>query len=202
MENMTTQEAIFTQRFVENGKYGVKDNSGNVLIPAMFDEIGTLWSEEYKKSPCIVYIDDKAGLVSPDGKGTMLVECKYKYGRAIEWSKFYAFQDMDGNWGVIGSDGKTYVPFKYDSISQEKCDGYIFFEKGDKCGVFATNYNLVTDAIFDDIIEGAADEYLKMEKDGKEGYVTVDGLFISCEDYEADEEMDVELVGDFWCFEE
>lgn len=202
MENMTTQKAIFTQRFVENGKYGVKDNSGNVLIPAMFDEIDDLWAEMYKECPSVVWNDGKAGLVSPDGKGTMLVECKYKYGRAIEWSKFYAFQDMDGNWGVIGNDGKTYVPFKYDSISKDGIGGYIFYEKDGKCGVFAIGYDLVTDAIFDDIIEGASEEYLKMEKDGKEGYVTVDGQFISCEDYETDEEMDVELVGDFWYSEE
>jgi hypothetical protein len=185
MEYKMNEKKLFTQAFVENGKKGVKDNEGNILVPAMFDEIEFLWAEQNKRRPCVVDLDGKVGLVASDGKGTMLAECKYECGREIAFSDCYAFKDTNGKWGVINSQGKVCIPFAQDYIYMSKESSYIFYDKGEKSGVYVEGLGLATDAVFDEVVEACADSVLKVKNEGKEGFVTTEGKFISKEDYDA-----------------
>ena len=62
---------IFTQVFTENGKMGVKDALGEVLVPAEYDEIGCTFADYCRGFAVPVVRDGKMALVSPDGKGTL-----------------------------------------------------------------------------------------------------------------------------------
>ena len=200
MEEKMNEKSLFTQIFVENGKKGVKDNEGNILVPAMFDEIEFLWAEQNKRRPCVVEIDGKVGLVASDGKGTMLTECKYERGSEIAFSDCYAFKDTNGKWGAINSQGKACIPFEQDRIYMSKECSYIFYEKGKKLGVYVEELGLATDAVFDEVVEACADSVLKVKNEGKEGFITTEGKFISNEDYDAlndNDELDgIDLVSD------
>jgi hypothetical protein len=62
---------------------------------------------------------------------------------------------------------------------------YIFYEKGKKLGVYVEELGLATDAVFDEVVEACADSVLKVKNEGKEGFITTEGKFISNEDYDA-----------------
>lgn len=68
---------IFTQVFTEEGRKGVKDAAGEVLVPAEFDEVGCTFADFCRGFAIPVVKDGKMALVSPDGKGTLLTEPVY-----------------------------------------------------------------------------------------------------------------------------
>ena len=59
--------------YEENGKYGTKDATGKVLLPAQYDGIGELCHKIYCGDiPRVAKMNGKAGLVKPDGSGIAL----------------------------------------------------------------------------------------------------------------------------------
>ena len=62
----------------ENGKKGVKLNTGMIVVPALYDEIAYTYGGIFTDTrPYVAVKDGKFGLVSPDGKGTMLTPFVY-----------------------------------------------------------------------------------------------------------------------------
>lgn len=63
--------------FEKNSKKGLKDASGKIIIPPIFDDIND--TDLYRSSrPMIVTNNGKKGLVIRDGKGTPLTEFEFK----------------------------------------------------------------------------------------------------------------------------
>ena len=64
--------------FEKNGKYGTKDTTGKVLLPAQYDGIGELCHKIYCGNiPRVAKLNGKAGLVKPDGSGEALTPFVY-----------------------------------------------------------------------------------------------------------------------------
>ena len=64
--------------YEENGKYGTKDATGKVLLPAQYDSIGELCHKIYCGDiPRVAKMNGKAGLVKPDGSGIALTPFIY-----------------------------------------------------------------------------------------------------------------------------
>lgn len=65
--------------YEENGKYGIKDHKGNVLIGAHYDFLRTpyVYVDDMRTMPIIAEKDGKMGLVLPDGKETVVVPFEY-----------------------------------------------------------------------------------------------------------------------------
>ena len=64
--------------FEENGKYGTKDVTGKVILPAQYDGIGELCHKIYCGNiPRVAILGGKAGLVMPDGSGKALTPFVY-----------------------------------------------------------------------------------------------------------------------------
>ena len=64
--------------FEEGGKYGTKDVTGKVILPAQYDGIGELCHQIYfPKLPRVAVLDGKRGLVKPDGSGEALTHFEY-----------------------------------------------------------------------------------------------------------------------------
>ena len=65
--------------FEENGRFGIKDHQGNILIPAHYDFLRTpyVYVDDLRTLPVIAQRDGKMGLILPDGKETVVAEFIY-----------------------------------------------------------------------------------------------------------------------------
>lgn len=181
--------------FEEGGKFGTKDVAGKVILPAQYDGIGELCHQIYfAKLPRVAVLDDKRGLVKPDGSGEALTPFEYD---AISYMIILPYYTVKkGNkYGVIGKDGRVIVPCILDEICLPSGNCVVFKADG-KYGLLDSSCgDLYVEPQFDNI------EFIDMEqpytvtKDGVEGVVNEKGEFMT--DMEA---LDYEgyLVGEYY----
>ena len=79
VERMKSKYIRYHQVFEENGKYGIKDYEGKVLLGAHYDFLRTpyVYVDDMKMMPVIAEKDGKMGLVLPDGYDTVVVPFEY-----------------------------------------------------------------------------------------------------------------------------
>ena len=219
----------------QNGKYGIIDYSGNMVVPAEYDDYYTCWcgevtlfniinekNDEYEycsidSSNQVVYYaaehhdsspryywnsneekiyvkdaDEEQGEEYTGKKAVVVCEADVKksdngfydispvseplYGLAkkdklildMQYTDFYApaykgagltciaFENDDGKWGYVGSDGKTIIDFK--------CDG----DMSAYCGKVIDDEMAVHPYLF-------TDDYLPVSIDSSYGYYDIDG---------------------------
>lgn len=219
----------------QNGKYGIIDYSGNVVVPAEYDDYYTCWcgevtlfniinekNDEYEycsidSSNQVVYYaaehhdsspryywnsneekiyvkdaDEEQGEEYTGKKAVVVCEADVKksdngfydispvseplYGLAkkdklildMQYTDFYApaykgagltciaFENDEGKWGYVGSDGKTIIDFK--------CDG----DMSAYCGKVIDDEMAVHPYLF-------TDDYLPVSIDSSYGYYDIDG---------------------------
>lgn len=65
--------------FEEDGRFGIKDHQGNILIPAHYDFLRTpyVYVDDLRTLPVIAQRDGKMGLILPDGKETIVADFIY-----------------------------------------------------------------------------------------------------------------------------
>lgn len=65
--------------FEEDGRFGIKDHQGNILIPAHYDFLRTpyVYVDDLRTLPVIAQRDGKMGLILPDGKETVVADFIY-----------------------------------------------------------------------------------------------------------------------------
>lgn len=167
----------FAQIFEEDGKKGVKDIVGEIIVPALFDEIAYTFTEAFSWFAIPVVNDGKYGLVKPDGSGEMLEECIYDNIVLDDW--FY-FLLKDGKQGLCTATGKRIIPAEMDKVYHPFND-LVTFEKEGKEGYAMMNTGIITEAVYDssDILD---DEYLSVTYNGQSGYIDADGQFTTDED--------------------
>ena len=69
----------FHEVYEENGKYGIKDADGNILLSAQYDFIRTpyVYVDDLRTMPVIAQKNGKMGLVIPDRKDTVVADFIY-----------------------------------------------------------------------------------------------------------------------------
>lgn len=62
-----------------NGKFGIKDYNGNVVIPAEYDFLRSpyVYVDDMRELPVIAEKNGKLGLIKPDGKNTIVAPFEY-----------------------------------------------------------------------------------------------------------------------------
>ena len=163
---------VFTQVYEENGRYGVKDACGEVLVPAQFDDIAVTFMDECRKWAVSVVNDNKMALVAPDGKGTLLTPCEYD---EIHFYQCYYYLIKDGKMGLASAGGHLLVPAEMDKV-YESFNDLIAFTKDGKYGFSMLGTDIVTEAIYDEY-EIDDHEYLIVQREGVEGYLDEEGRF-------------------------
>jgi hypothetical protein len=65
--------------FEENGKFGIRDHKGNVLVQPFYDFLRTpyIYVDDLRMMPIIAQKDGKMGLILPDGKDTVVADFIY-----------------------------------------------------------------------------------------------------------------------------
>lgn len=181
--------------FEEDGRYGTKDVTGKVILPAQYDGIGELCHEIYfGRLPRVAVLDGKRGLVKSDGSGEALTPFEYDAISYMIILPYYSVKKGD-KYGVIGKDGRVLVPCILDELCLPSGNCVVFKADG-KFGLLdASCDDLYVEPQFDDI------EFIDMEqpytftKDGVEGVVNEKGEFMT--DLEA---LDYEgyLIGEYY----
>ena len=79
LERIRAKYIRYHQLFEENGKYGMLDHEGNVLVHAEYDFLRTpyVYVDDLKLMPVIAQKNGKMGLILPDGKDTIVADFIY-----------------------------------------------------------------------------------------------------------------------------
>lgn len=78
-QRMKEKYVRFHEVFEENGKYGIKDVNGSILLSAKYDFLRTpfVYVDDLVSMPVIAECNGKMGLVLPDGHDTIVLPFDY-----------------------------------------------------------------------------------------------------------------------------
>ncbi|MGN1219451.1 MAG: WG repeat-containing protein [Candidatus Cryptobacteroides sp.] len=127
---MESEYDTFQKVFEENGMKGVKDFDGNVVVPAIFDDVVETYSASCSGNLIPVVKDGLVGLVAPDGTGKVIVGFEYD---SIHFVGYGFMCIKDEQEGLLSCSGQVIVPCEMDEI-YEPLNDLIVFEKDGKRG--------------------------------------------------------------------
>jgi len=189
MHEIYNTKDLSPEIFEVNGKYGLKNPIGAVLLPAVFEEIKTLSGFPIEKGERIVAMQKgKYGIAITGDTINWLVEPLYD---DIGYPNNITHVCLNGKWGVLNIvTGAFIIPPECDRIFEQNgimfMNGIGIFEKDGKYGVIDRNCNF-TAAIFEEV--DPSDAYVAVKLNGKWGYINeaneftedVDGASYYCE---------------------
>ena len=174
----------FTIVIEKDGKEGVKDLDGTVLVPPIFDKVAYTYSRIYMNAdkPVVVINNGKFGIVRADGTGEMLLPCEHDYIRLNDLLQFFLVAD-NGKTMFVNNVGEQLTPQTLDDVYDTN-NGIIVVKTGDKEGLFDIYNGLFLEPAYDKI-ELGCDEAVIAYKDGIAGYLSgEDGHFIPKDEYD------------------
>lgn len=183
----------FDEVFEENGKKGLRNIRGEVVVPAIYD--GFCMPHPYHLPMMLVGAKkgDKVALVKRDGKGTPTTDFEFHYVEPIPYTLFnIAFKSEDLHHFAIIVLNKVFTPYELVNY-YIPCDEHIILKgDNDKYGIIGERSLVYISPEYDDIIDDGMGNDFIFIKDGVKGRVTMDKRFISDEDYDnlTDEEQD------------
>jgi len=91
----------FHEVFEENGKFGIRDHKGKVLVSAKYDFLRTpyVYVDDLKMMPVIAERDGKMGLILPDGKDTVVAD--FVYDNISLRDEYPYFEATQGNKTIL-----------------------------------------------------------------------------------------------------
>ena len=174
----------FTVVIEKDGKEGVMDLDGTVLVPPIFDKVAYTYSRIYMNAdkPVVVINNGKFGIVRADGTGEMLLPCEHDFIRLNDLLQFFLVAD-NGKTMFVNNAGKQLTPQTLDDVYDTN-NGIIVVKTGDKEGLFDIYNGLFLEPAYDKI-ELGCDEAVIAYKDGIAGYLSgEDGHFIPKDEYD------------------
>jgi hypothetical protein len=121
--------------FVENGKSGVKNSSGQVVIPALYEEIG--WSSrEFSVINNVTgyRLGSSWGLINIRNQRVTKAEFEelVPFGSSLIIARRKTRTSISGMVGCINSAGKEIIPFIYDGIMPASLRAVVFTKIGNQ----------------------------------------------------------------------
>lgn len=184
----------FPTIFKEDGKEGLKDLDGTVMVPAVFDSIALRFSRLYYRNnlPVIVVNDGRYGLVKTDGTGELVIPCEHGYIKNVYGAPSLFMVADNKKIALYRNDGTILVPQIADAFD-EPCNDIIVFKADGKYGLYDCGYDKYVEPLYE-VMDVCPEETVKVTKDGVEGYLSLeDSRFISKEEAE-DEDFDEFLI--------
>lgn len=182
------------EEFDENGKKGLKNVKGEIVVPAIYDSFFMREPYFLKSKPVGAKLNGQAALVKRDGKGTPITEFEYLYIEPIIFTQLYAvWKKEDNKHFALMCNGKVITPYEIEDYGMA-CDGAVLLIANSKKGLvlFEQYEPIYIKPEYDDIYNDGCGSEFTFIKDGAEGRTTLDGKFISKEEFEklSDEEQD------------
>ena len=158
-----------------DGKMGYTDNTGNTVIPFIYDEV-----EKFYGGLARVHREGHWGYINKSG--IVVIPLKYNYVELF--SEDYAVVILDGKYGFVDKTGKEVIPLQYDNASSFS-GGLAVVEKEGKFGYI----NKQGEATIPFEFDGAdvfSEGFAAVRKNNKWGYLNQVGqLVVKCEYEEA-----------------
>lgn len=176
--------------FEENGKKGLKNVKGEIVVPAIYDDF-TMLMPYFNNSNIGAKLNGKVGLVQRDGKGTPVTPFEFQYIEPMYFLPIYAvWKPEDLHHFAIMAANTVITPYEIENYDMPT-DGIITLFANGKKGLLIIDDLVYVKPEFDDILTGCGSDYVFI-KDGKTGIVTWKGRFITDEEYHnlSDEEME------------
>ena len=174
----------FTIVIEKDGKEGVRDLDGTVLVPPIFDKVAYTYSRIHMNAskPVVVINNGKFGLVRADGTGEMVLPCEHDSIRLTDLLQYFFVTD-NGKTMLVSNSGKQLTPQMLDKF-YGTTNGIIPVAAKGKLGLFDTSSGLFVEPAYDDI-EIEFDQPVIAYKDGVPGYLSAeDGHFLPKEEYD------------------
>ncbi len=107
LNRMKDKYIQYHEVFEQDGKFGIKDHEGRILITPRYDFLRTcyVYVDDLRTLPVIAEKDGKLGLVMPDGKDTVVADFVYDDISLRDEYPYFEAQ-MDGTTGYIDHDGR------------------------------------------------------------------------------------------------
>lgn len=144
VSNWIGNMAWFDVPFTENGKQGVMDCWGNVLIPAMFEKCSP---EDMQPYLIPVRNGEKWGFAFRDGSNKDNVELKYD--RIDSWANYFIVSIND-KVGIVGPSCEIVIPIEMDDLTLMSHAGIFVTKKNYKYG-FRFNNGKYIEPVVDEI---------------------------------------------------
>lgn len=173
IENFDAKQNIWYEKNVlrvyQNGKCGLIDLDGNVLLNCEYDEITTLKSvtENF-----LVKQNGKVGLIN--SKGQEIIKTEYKDIKTLKegYKNEYLIMDENGNYGVISTSGTVILNPAYKEVKYLE-SAEIYAAKIDEVWTLVKKNGEVLNNSYNYIsVKG---DNVIVEKDGKYGIITTKG---------------------------
>lgn len=168
-------------KFEKDGKYGLIDFNGKLILEAEYDSIYALDGIEKN---IIIEKDGLKGLVNTS-MGEVIIEPNYTDITTLlknSYESGYIVQ-KDGKYGVITADKKTVFEPIYDEIKNVTSDGYYAVVENGKLELVDKTGIVKLDSGFDSI-EEINGETITIISNGKYGALSVDGIEVVSSEYE------------------
>ena len=183
--------------FEENGKYGLRDFTGRVVIPARYDDFQDLQGYPlpftlHKPDVTVALKNGKVGFVQRYS-GKEITRFDYDALYYIYYTEYYCFKkDGSGALGIISKDGIEKLPCILDQIYDIWSYAGFLIRSGDKYGYYSMVFDFCVPPIYDEIVFEDLDVPLTFIIDGISGQISSDGTFYSKEELkklEAEDEV-------------
>lgn len=204
VREITDKYNTMTRVFEENGKMGMKDILGKVIVPAAYDDFAYTYEWRCPMPTIPALRDGKYGVVKTDGTGEELTPFVYDELELLRpW--FYGFlykKDGSDRWGIMMRDGTELTDCIID-MCYEPDQSFVFVSDG-KMGIWQYE-NWIIPPIYDDIdIEDEPQDPILFTLNGVKGYVSLKSHeFVPKEQLESADDDEYERLwdGGFMCFE-
>ena len=163
--------------FGEGAKFGLKDSEGNVILPAVFDDIKYWFKDRLKELPVPVIKEGKYGLAAADGTDRLILPCDYDY---IGLRKGYYLLQKGGERGFY-TKVKLFFPLNFDRLYISSSRDVLEYHKNCRFGYISLVADWVTEPIFEDAVLGDL-QLVKVWHNGRIGYIDKSGNFTEKEE--------------------
>ena len=161
-----------TFKITKDGKVGIADNKGNVLITPSYDEITSL-DKDKSQGFIVKSSDGKYGIVDTANK--QVLETKYDTVEKIYRNDYYVVTE-NGKQEVVKKAGDKVLSGNYDKIEailQNPENGIIYKQK-EKYGIMNLSGDVVIKPEYEKLKEGASGSIIA-KKDSKYGIIDLQG---------------------------
>lgn len=145
-------------------KQGIADKKGNIIFPAIYDEIHPI-----KDGLAIVELGGKYGVANKNGK--MIIDPVYQH---LFYTNNYLFAKNDGKFGVLDLQGKVLLPIKYDLLDYAKPN--IFFKDNMTFGLMNVKGKILMKFDYESV--DFENGYFIITKSGKYGVLNLQGKLL------------------------
>lgn len=164
------QNSFFVFNKADN--FGVIDDNGNVVIPALYEAINVC-----ENSVFICFSNDKVGVLNSENH--IIIPLEYDYIQYIDGDIFEVCKNE--KWGAVNKDNKIVIPLYYSNI--KICtDGNSIVAKDNKYGLLDNKGKIILDLQYDGLggFKNIAysEDMIVFRADNKYGYLDKNGKIV------------------------